>query len=492
MVTLLSIIEKILPAKISAAAIAKIGGLVDILANKSPDKTAERTALIAFAIRLFSAALAFLSQILLARAMGEFDYGIYVFVWVFVVIAGNLSCFGFHTSIIKFIPKYQDMNDIGRIRALTMGARIFSMTMATMVALFGFIFIYLFADLVPNYYLVPILLGLIALPMIALGDTLDGTSRAHSWPIIALSPTYIIRPILILILFLGAFLLGYAPDAKIALVCAISATYLTTLGQFLIVTLKLSAQYDGTDQNAPRTWNMGLWIKAALPIFVIESLVYLLTNADVLIVGLMLPPDQVAIYFAAAKTMALVHFVYFAVKASAGPRFSELAAANHLNALDTAAKQTATWTFVPTFVIGGTVLALGYPILLLFGSAFTNGYPVMAILFVGILIKSLVGPGEVLLMMVNQQRICAGIYGLCFSCNLMLNFMLIPKFGIFGAAMATAGAMIIEALLLIIVIKIKVGITMFALTGNVMSKIARQADKDRLLPGSLSEHQEPR
>ena len=37
------------------------------------------------------------------------------------------------------------------------------------------------------------------------------------------------------------------------------------------------------------------------------------------VVGLYLPPDQVGIYFAAAKTMALVQFVFFAVKAGATP-----------------------------------------------------------------------------------------------------------------------------------------------------------------------------
>ena len=42
-----------------------------------------------------------------------------------------------------------------------------------------------------------------------------------------------------------------------------------------------------------------------------------------LIVGQLMQPDKVAVYFAAAKTMALVHFVYFAVKAGGAQRFSK-------------------------------------------------------------------------------------------------------------------------------------------------------------------------
>ena len=37
-----------------------------------------------FIIRLLSAALAYLSQILLARWMGGSDYGVYVYVWTWV------------------------------------------------------------------------------------------------------------------------------------------------------------------------------------------------------------------------------------------------------------------------------------------------------------------------------------------------------------------------------------------------------------------------
>ena len=68
---------------------------------------ARRMSLIAFAIRLVSAAIAFVSQILLARWMGDFEYGIFVLVWTAAIIAGNLSCFGFATSIIRFVPQYR-------------------------------------------------------------------------------------------------------------------------------------------------------------------------------------------------------------------------------------------------------------------------------------------------------------------------------------------------------------------------------------------------
>jgi O-antigen/teichoic acid export membrane protein len=51
------------------------------------------------------------------------------------------------------------------------------------------------------------------------------------------------------------------------------------------------------------------------------------------------------------------------------------------------------------------------------------------------------------------------------AANLGLNIMLIPAWGLLGAATATAGAMVIEAILLHIVIRRKLGIAMFIAAG---------------------------
>lgn len=457
--SIVTLLEKILPEKLGNLILPKFLMLLAIFENKDGKKNAERTALLAFSIRIISAALAFISQIILARSMGEFEYGIFVFVWVFIVLAGNLSCLGFHTVVIRFVPEYNAHNDPGHIRGLTITARIFALVLATIIGAIGVGIVFFFADKIPDYYLVPIVLGICALPMIALGDVLDGTSRANSWPIIAMSPTFIIRPGLIIIFVLGSFLFGMQPTAKVALLAAILASYITTLGQFIVVTRKLRARYE----PGVRLWELKKWIVVALPIFIIEGFYYLLTNADVIIVGFYLAPEKVAVYFAAAKTMALVHFIYFAVKAGAAPKFSSMVAENRMVELDNFAKQTARWTLIPTLVIGGLVLLLGRFLLSMFGESFVEGHTVMIILFFGILAKSLIGPGEILLTMAGKQKVCMIVYAGALAANIALNISLIPLFGIQGAAFATAGAMTIEAILLFFVIKSQLGITMFAL-----------------------------
>jgi len=85
----------------------------------------------------------------------------------------------------------------------------------------------------------------------------------------------------------------------------------------------------------------------------------------------------------------------------------------------------------------------------------------MVILFAGIIAKAMIGPGEVLLTMAGELKICATIYATALVANLGLNIVLIPLWGLHGAATATAGAMVIEATLLHLVIRRRLGIVMF-------------------------------
>jgi O-antigen/teichoic acid export membrane protein len=451
---LVQMVERRLPARLQGPA----RKLIIALNDDTDVARAQRMALVAFAIRIVSAAIAFLSQIVQARLMGDFEYGIFVFVWVLVVLFGNLSCLGFHSTIIRFLPQYQARSEIEPIRGLTLTARLVAIGLASLLAIIGLIVLQFSGERIAAYYITPLFLGLFALPMIAVGDILDGTARANSWAVVALSPTYIIRPLLILGLMLAAVAFGQPRVATTAMQAALLATYLTTLGQFITVSWRLRHKFP----PGPRRIEFWVWFRVAVPIFFIEGFLFLLTNSDVVVVGLYLPPDQVGIYFAAAKTMALVQFVYFAVKAAAGPRFSALMNAEDIRPLAAFAGKMARWCFWPSLCIGLVVLALGNVLLGLFGPNFKAGYPLMMILFAGILTKALIGPAEMLLTMAGRQNLCVGLYLIALTANIGLNISLIPIYGLIGAAMATALATLVEALVLHIAVRRALGIVLFA------------------------------
>jgi O-antigen/teichoic acid export membrane protein len=453
--------ERLLPpglrarlAPLIAKSIAKAGML---LSDRSEMARAQRQALTAFAIRIASAAIAFFSQIVLARMMGEFDYGLYAFVWVIVILTGNLSCLGFHTSIIRFYHQHLAAGDVATMRGLNVAACLIALTVATCVGALGFAFLALFGDSLAPYYIVPIAIALFIIPMIALGDVLDGLARSRDWAVSALAPTFIARPLLILAFMTIAAIAGAPRDATTAMAAALAATSVTTLAHLLQLVLRLRTGAE----TGPRHYQLPTWLKYSLPLFLVDGIGFLLTNADVVVVGLYLPPDQVGVYFAAAKTIVLVQFVYFSIKAASAPRFSAFLAKKDMGALAGFAAQATRWTFWPSLTVGLAALAAGEVLLSLFGPAFTDGYWLMAILFAGILTKSSIGPAEILLSMAGHQNLCVGVYAVTLTAAIALYTVLIPLFGLTGAATAAAGAIMIETLLLHIAVRRRLGITLF-------------------------------
>ncbi|WP_292378490.1 lipopolysaccharide biosynthesis protein, partial [Mesorhizobium sp.] len=319
-----------------------LGRIDAVLFSADERGEAGRMSLIAFTIRIVSAVIAFVSQVLMARWMGSFEYGIFVLVWVTMVIVGNLACLGFHTSVIRFIPEYRERGMLAELRGIVLASRLFVLVASTGIAGLGALGVWLASPWIENYYVVPFILGVICLPMIAMGDLLQGLARANSWALFALSPTYLVRPVLILVFMALMLAMHYVPDAKTAIFASIAATYATTLGQLMGVTSRMDKQIPA----GPMTVHFGRWFLVSLPIFLVESFFFLLTNADVLMVGAYLEPNDVAVYFATVKTLALVHFVYFAVKAGVAQRYAQFTHGEP-ERLAAFARETVSWTFWP-------------------------------------------------------------------------------------------------------------------------------------------------
>ncbi|MGQ2904348.1 MAG: lipopolysaccharide biosynthesis protein [Neoaquamicrobium sediminum] len=448
--------DRLLPEPLAARARPFLDRLDSVVFTADDRGQASRTSLTAFGIRIVSAAIALISQIMMARWMGGFEYGIFVLVWTAMIIVGNLSCLGFHTSIVRYIPEYRERGRLGELRGVMAASRAFVLATSTLFAAAGLIGLWLFSDAVESYYVVPFYLGIVCLPMIALSDTLEGTARANSWAILALAPIYLLRPVLILALMGAAIFAGYLPDAKTGIVVAIVATYATTLFQLAAIAPQTGREV----RDVPPLFRIREWVVVSLPIFLVEGFFFMLTNADVLMVGWFMNPDDVAVYFATVKTLALVHFVYFAVKAGVAQRYAQYAHGGNPEKLAAFARETVAWTFWPSLAMGAAVLVIGKPMLALFGPGFDAGYPLLFVLVAGVVARASVGPAESLLTMSGNQNICAVVYGVTLAINVILNVFLIPLYGLWGAAISTAVAMACEAAMLSFTVWRRLGIVM--------------------------------
>lgn len=417
----------------------------------------QRAALFAFLIRVVSAGIAYMSQVLLARWMGSFEYGIFVFVWVWVLILGGLASLGFSTSVVRFIPEYGESGKLELLRGLLVGAPFITLgvsTAMTMVALAG---LASFGHLMEGYYLLPAVLIAFCLPLYALVDIQDGIARGYGWIDAALLPPYILRPLLILATMLAAYVIGFEANAVTAAGAAVVACWVTGAVQAFYLQKRIRRELPA----GPRQYKYRFWLRISLPILLVASFELLMQNTDILVLSRYLTPDKVAIYFAALKTMALVSFVNFAVGTATAKQFSAFKARNDEEGLRQTVRKAVHWVFWPTLGGAAVILALGQPLLWLFGEEFISGYPVMFILALGFLVHASVGPVEFVLNMLGEQNRCAIVLFGAAALNVTLNFILIPQFGLQGAAIATAVSSAMAALLMAVIAKRYLGLDLF-------------------------------
>src|ERR1700733_8689177 len=94
-----------------------------LFADGSDSSLVRRLAGAAFLIRVVSAAIAFVSQILLARWMGGFEFGIYIYAWTWVLLIGGMVDLGLGSAAQRFIPEYTEHKQYALLRGFISGAR---------------------------------------------------------------------------------------------------------------------------------------------------------------------------------------------------------------------------------------------------------------------------------------------------------------------------------------------------------------------------------
>jgi O-antigen/teichoic acid export membrane protein len=427
------------------------------LADRSDTKLAQRTAGAAFLIRVASAAILYLSQVVLARWMGGFEFGVYVYVWTWVLLIGVVSDFGLATAAQRFIPEYAELKSFNLLRGFLVGSQWLSLALATAIAAAGVVGIRLLQPWLDDYLVVPLYLACACVPLFTLGNMLDGIARSYNWVNVALVPPYILRPVILIVAMAVGHRLGFAADATTAMIAAVFSTWATAILQLVLVKRRLAARVP----RGPKAYAMRVWFGTSLPIFMVGSFFLLLTYADVLVLQIFRSPEEVAVYYAAAKTLALVAFVNFSVAAAAGHKFSEYHVAGDRARLAAFVADSVRWTFWPSLAATALILLVGRVFLWLFGPGFVDGYPLMFILAVGLLSRAAVGPVERLLNMLGEQRACALAYAGAFAINISLCLLLIPRYGATGAAIATTCAVISESTMLFFLTKYRLGLHVF-------------------------------
>ncbi|MBR8826614.1 MAG: flippase [Gomphosphaeria aponina SAG 52.96 = DSM 107014] len=392
---------------------------------------------VALSLQVSGAGISYLSQVLLARWMGATEYGIYDYITTLGLLVGNLAALGLPSSLLRFIPEYRVKQDWGHLQGVIRGSLQYvifaSVSLAASGTLLAFWlhseFSLMAAGLTQGA--IAIILGIWLMPLFALLRLLLEMGRATGNLVVAYVPSLILWPLL---LSSGIFLFSPTVTHIQVLAFSLGSLVISLVLQLGLLRLALPPECLSTTAiYSPRKW-----FAVSLPLLVINSAVLILNQTDIIMTGAFLGSFSVGIYAAVVKTASWVTFVLAAVNTVAAPMFAALHTQGDQMGLQKLVWACARWMFWPSLGIGLFLIVFSDVALGFFGEEFTAGRYSLIILVLAQLVN--VGAGSVgyLMQMTGYQNQCVYVFGVSALLNIILNAIFIPRWGIIGAAIATA------------------------------------------------------
>lgn len=417
-------------------------------------------AISALGVRLGAAALAYLLQIVLARSLGADDYGTFSFAWSVITIGGFLATFGFGQIGVRFLAQYHENS----ASALAHGFLRAGLAATLCGALIACLLIVMLFPFVEHHYgalcETILAIGLIALPFFALTDLMEGLARSQGWTIRALLPPYILRQGGIILILLGAMLVGHRIGTEFAMKAALIATIFAALAHSALILPPLLRLFP---REKP-AYDWPTWREAARPTLLSDIALLARQNLDLILLGLLANAYAVGIYFAATRIASLLGLIEFAVGAAFGHRFARLAHEAGLAHKEggTALRQTFAearrLTFIPG-LIGTGVLMLATPLILsLFGPEFRTAIPMTLLLLAAGGVRLLFGPLEDALTMSGHPPAVWRANAVGALVMTILCLLLCRDYTALGAAIAAASGSVATLIMLVLAARNHLGL----------------------------------
>ncbi len=173
----------------------------------------------------------------------------------------------------------------------------------------------------------------------------------------------------------------------------------------------------------------------------------LIVTFDVILLGLLATRRDVGLYSAGYRICYLMMAVAVATHVVFAPAVARATLVGSTAVRQVLERSVAlTATVMLPLAVGAAVLA-DRILALLFGDQFASGAPALRLLALSIALLALHGTTRSVFVAHHQTKLEAMIFAVAAALNIALNFLLIPGFGIVGAAFATVAA---EALILVV------------------------------------------
>jgi len=394
-----------------------------------------RSSAVAFIIKGISIVLGYVFSYLIALYYGAQGMGIFSITQTLISILAIISILGFDVAIVKF---FSEKKSVSRIKE--MYYKILKIVIP--LALFVSIITYLSSPLLKDFFNDEDLLysiriasfGIFPLSVLFINsEGLRGMKDIKLYSIFKFVMIPLVSSMILLFVYKSQLL-----DFEGIIFSYVVGIYITFFFSMFFWLKKI---------NVPSSYNSVSSFKnllnISIPMLLTTSLFYIINWTDTIILGYYDTSYNIGIYNIAVKMSMASSIVLFSINSIAAPKYSELFSLNKMSEFKSMVKFSSKlifWISVPIIII---IAYKAEFFLSIFGEEFKQGKIALYILLLGQLVNIICGSVGYILMMTNKQNLLRNIIFLAALVNIILNILLIPSYGILGAALSTTISMIL-------------------------------------------------
>src|SRR5690554_144419 len=415
-----------------------------------------RGGLASIAIKIFGLGFSLLTAIILARALEPEQYGVYSYVLAIVSILAIPAMFGLPSLIVRETAKAEVKQEWGKMRGLWFWSNSITASLSIFIAIIAAFVLWFNRASFTEMQFLTFAWGIAFIPLSALAALRGASLRGLRKVIQGQLPEQVLKPALFILMLAVVGLTGVAElTAESAMMFnALSAGVAFIFGAWLLYRVKPKQL-----NIAKKEFERKAWLSSVVPLAMLSGLDILVTETDIVMLGIFRTAEEVGIYRVALQGALLTTIGITAANMVSAPYFSKFTFNSDKKNLENLAKQSARLAFflaLPTsllFLIFGKEL-----ILLVFGPAYVSAYLPLLILAIGQTIHAAGGAGGLILNMNGYEKSTLLILALAACLNVILNFIMIPYWGISGAATATTIAIIFRKIIAWYMVYARLGI----------------------------------
>ena len=417
-------------------------------------KTLVRGSIGSLAVRSAGLAAALGAEVLLTRRLGTAGYGVYSFVlsWLAVIAVGLKL--GLDAALVRCIASYRAAENWDLLKGIIS----WSFRLVAGFGLAAALALWLVTTrsglLQDAQVKAAFAVGCLILPLIPLLALRESSLQGLKRPALSLFSSRILLPLTLTVSIAAYYLAAGAIDSRTALYCLFIAHGAAVLFSSAVLFRSLPE----AARRAEPEFRRGEWTAVGAGMLFVSGQYLIFNRIDIIMLEPLAGKSATGIYSAAVRLAWLVSFFVQAVSVIAAPLISELhsgkrkAELHRMVHLAVSASSACSALVFIALVIAGK-FALG-----IFGPEFVAGYRALVILCAAQFFNAVTGPSGFLLTMTGHEKQLAVLLSLALALNVILNYLLIPLYGIEGAAMATGISTIFWNALAALLIRRRLGI----------------------------------